>query len=135
MPVELPESARELLRKRAWGHIVTRNKNGSPQVTLVWVGEDGGDLVFNTSMQRQKAVNLQRDPRVVVSVQNIESPQQYLVVHGRAELDTARGVEHINELSQKMSGRDYTVREGEERVMVRVRADRISGSGPWIQRD
>jgi PPOX class probable F420-dependent enzyme len=133
MPVELPEPARELLQKKAWGHVITRNKNGSPQVTLVWVGEDNGDLVFNTSMQRQKAINLQQDPRVVVSVQNIESPQQYLVVRGRAELDTARGPEHINELSQKMSGRDYNIREGEERVMVRVRADRISGAGPWIQ--
>jgi PPOX class probable F420-dependent enzyme len=134
MPLELPEAARELLRKKAWGHVVTRNKNGSPQLTLVWVGEDNGDLVFNTSLQRQKAINLERDPRVVVSVQNIESPQQYLVVRGRAELDTTRGVEHIHELSRKMAGRDYTIREGEERVMVRVRADRITGSGPWIER-
>jgi PPOX class probable F420-dependent enzyme len=134
MPLTLPDSARELLQKKAWGHVITRNQNGSPQVTLVWVGEDNGDLVFNTSMQRQKAINLQRDPRVVVSVQDIESPQQYLVVRGRATLDTERGVEHIHQLSQKMSGRDYTVREGEDRVMVRVVADRITGSGPWIER-
>ena len=133
--MELPEPARELLRKRAWGHVVTRNANGSPQVTMVWLDEDGGDLVFNTSLSRVKAVNLERDPRIVVSVQNIESPQQYLLVRGRAELTTAGAWEHINKLSQRFSGRAYPRREPpEQRVIVRVHATRIGGAGPWVQR-
>jgi PPOX class probable F420-dependent enzyme len=132
--MELPESARELLRTKVFGHIITKNKSGSPQVTMVWVDEDKGDLVFNTSMARQKAINLTRDPSVVVSVQNLEQPMQYLVVRGKAELDTNQAYDHINKLSQKYSGREYPRNEGEERVIVRVKADRVSGSGPWVQR-
>ena len=130
--MELPEPARELLRKKSWGHIVTRNKSGSAQVTMVWVDEDNGDLVFNTNMARQKAINLTRDPNVVVSVQNIDEPMQYLVVRGEAELITENAYDHINKLSHKFSGRDYPKNEGEQRVMVRVHADRVSGSGPWV---
>ena len=132
--VELPEAARTMLRGKTFGHIITRNENGSPQVTLVWVDEDNGDLTFNTSMSRTKAVNLTRDPRVVVSVQNPDSPGQYLVVRGRAELDTEQGWNHIDHMSRKFSGNDYPRRDpAEERVMIRVKANRISGAGPWIQ--
>ena len=133
MPVTLPEPAIELLRKKSFGHVITRNQNGSPQVTLVWVDEDGGDLVFNTSIGRKKADNLLRDPRVVVSVQDIEAPARYLVVRGKAELTQGEPAEaHIHHLSQKFSGKDYPLKDGEARVMIRVRADRISGAGPWV---
>ena len=123
-----------MLRGKAYGHVVTRNAGGSPQVTMVWVDEDRGDLVFNTNMARMKAVNLGRDPRVVVSVQDPAAPQQYLVVRGTAELETEGAWEHINRLSHRFSGRDYPRRDPpEERVLVRVRASRISGAGPWMQ--
>ena len=132
--MELPEPARELLRRKSFAHVITRNTGGSPQVTLVWVDEDAGDLVFNTNMARRKAINLGRDPRVVISVQNLESPGQYLVVRGKAELTTGSdAVAHIHKLSQKFAGRDYNLGDGEERVMIRVKADRISGAGPWMQ--
>jgi PPOX class probable F420-dependent enzyme len=132
--MELPEAARTMLRGKALGHVVTRNAGGSPQVTLVWVDEDSGDLMFNTSMSRMKAVNLVRDPRVVVSVQNPEAPAQYLVVRGRAELATEGAWEHIDHLSRKFSGNDYPRRDpAEERVMIRVKASRISGNGPWMR--
>ncbi len=86
----LPEPARALLRKKAWGQVVTLNPDGAPQVTMVWVDEDGGDLVFNTALDRRKAMNLQRDPRITVAVQNLDAPQEYLVVRGRASLAGGR---------------------------------------------
>lgn len=124
-----------MLRGKTFGHIITRNESGSPQVTLVWVDEDNGDLTFNTNMARIKAQNLTRDPRVVVSVQNPESPGQYLVVRGSAELSTGeRAWGHIDHLSRKFSGNDYPRRDpAEERVMIRVKATRITGAGPWIE--
>ena len=131
--MQLPEPARELLRGKAWGHVITLNTSGTPQVTIVWVDEEDGDLVFNTNMARQKAVNLQRDPRVTVSVQNVAEPQQYLLVRGKAELQTENAYDHINKLAHKFMGRDYPKNEGEVRVKVRVKADRVSGSGPWVQ--
>ena len=52
MPVELPEPARELLQKKAWGHVITRNKNGSPQVTLVWVGDTDASSPTSPAIRR-----------------------------------------------------------------------------------
>ena len=131
--MQLPEPARELLRGKAWGHVITLNTSGTPQVTMVWVDEEDGDLVFNTNMARQKAVNLQRDPRVTVSVQNVAEPQQYLLVRGQAELQTENAYDHINKLAHKFMDRDYPQNEGEVRVKVRVKADRVTGAGPWVQ--
>jgi PPOX class probable F420-dependent enzyme len=131
--MQLPEPARELLRGKAWGHVITLNAGGTPQVTMVWVDEEDGDLVFNTNMARQKAVNLQRDPRVTVSVQNVAEPQQYLLVRGQAELQTENAYDHINKLAHKFMDRDYPKNEGEVRVKVRVKADRVTGAGPWVQ--
>jgi hypothetical protein len=64
----LPEPAQELLRKNVYAHVVTTNANGSPQLAMVWVDEDGGDVVFNTAAGRLKTRNLEAEPRVVVSV-------------------------------------------------------------------
>ena len=75
---------------------------------MVWVDEENSDLTFNTNMARQKAINLQRDARVTVSVQNVAEPQQYLLVRGRAELQTEGAAEHINRasLASRVMARD-----------------------------
>ena len=43
--MKLPESARSLIESGAHAHLVTLNPDGSPQVTLVWAGLDGDDIV------------------------------------------------------------------------------------------
>jgi predicted pyridoxine 5'-phosphate oxidase superfamily flavin-nucleotide-binding protein len=42
---ELPDSARQVLESAALAHLVTLNEDGSPQVTCVWVGLDGDEIV------------------------------------------------------------------------------------------
>ena len=65
--MRIPESARGVLESNALGHLVTINADGSPQVTCVWMGIDGDDLVCAHLPRHQKVRNMQRDPRVVVS--------------------------------------------------------------------
>jgi PPOX class probable F420-dependent enzyme len=88
--VAIPESARKVIESGRLAHIVTLNKDGSPQVTIVWVGTDGDELVTAHFNLYQKLRNVQRDDRVVLSIETDESnPQgltQYLVVHGRARI-------------------------------------------------
>ena len=131
--MELPETARELLRGKAYAHVVTLNPSGRPQVTMVWADEVDGDLAFNTSRGRVKLRNLERNPQVTVSVQNPADPQQYLVVHGRAEIMPDAAHEHIDRLAGRFLGMDQYpyLQPGEERVTVRVVADRVTGAGPW----
>ncbi len=132
--VALPESARKLLEDRAYAHIVTRNPNGTPQLTMVWVDVDGDDIVFNTAEGRLKVSNLRRDPHVSISVQDRDDPQSYLLVHGRVKEITAEGADaHIDNLAKRFLDEDtYPYRmPDEQRLLVRIEADRITGLGPW----
>ena len=64
----LPESARELIESGRLAHCVTLNRDGSPQVSAVWVGLDGDDLVTAHLYEHLKVRNLRRDPRIVLSL-------------------------------------------------------------------
>ena len=86
MPVTLPQSVKKLLLDKAYGHVVTSNAEGKPQVTMVWMDVDGDEVLFNTAEGRRKTQNLRRDPRIIVSVQDRNDPQAYAVFHpGRSD--------------------------------------------------
>ena len=130
---KLPERALELLRGKTYGHVVTVNRDGSPQVTMVYLDEIEGDMAFATTRDRVKFRNLERDPRIIVSVQNVDRPGQYLLVHGRAVLEEDPSLAFTNSVNVKFTGQQYTPRdEAEQRVIVRVDADRLGGRGPWV---
>ena len=83
MAIKLPESARKVLQDKAYGHVVTFDANGRPQVTMVWVDAEGDEVLFNTAEGRKKPQNLRRDSHLIISVQDRNNPQAYLAVHGR----------------------------------------------------
>ena len=66
MPIPLPESVKKVLEDKAYGHVVTFNANGRPQVTMVWIDVEGNEALFNTAEGRKKPQNLKRDPRIMV---------------------------------------------------------------------
>ena len=86
----LPDSARELIESGALAHLVTMNRDGSPQVTCIWVGLDGDQIVTGHLFEQQKLRSVRRDPRVVLSLEgSIVRPsgmKEYLVVHWTAEI-------------------------------------------------
>src|SRR5436190_20957181 len=94
----LPESARELIESGALAHLVTLNRDGSPQVSCAWVGVDGDELVAAHLPEYQKIRNIRRDPRVAVSFEGtrIQPPglKGYLVVHVMAR-GTAGGAPEL----------------------------------------
>ena len=132
--VALPESARVLLADRAYGHLVTTNPGGTPQTSMLWVDVEGDEVLINTSEGRAKMRNMRRDPRVLLSVQDRDEPQNYLLIHGRVTEITAEGAdEHIDLLAGRFLGLDsYPFRQpGEQRLIVRIATDRLGGLGPW----
>jgi nitroimidazol reductase NimA-like FMN-containing flavoprotein (pyridoxamine 5'-phosphate oxidase superfamily) len=83
----LPESAKDLIRSGALGHLVTLGASGRPQVTCVWVGVDGDDLLTaHLNPHLRKIENVRRDPRVTISFEGSEirppGLTEYVVVHG-----------------------------------------------------
>ena len=132
MPVTLPQSVKTLLSDKAYGHVVTFNSDGKPQVTMVWMDVDGDEVLFNTAEGRRKTQNLRRDPRIIVSVQDRTDPQAYAVFHGKARVTETGADEHIDKLAKRFLNADkYPFRRpGEKRLIIRISVDRIGGFGP-----
>lgn len=135
MAIALPQSVKKIVQDRAYGHVVTFNKDGKPQVTMVWTDVEGDEVLFNTAEGRLKPKNLRRDPRAIISVQDRNDPQSYMVFHGKASVTEAGADEHIDKLAKRFLGVDkYPFRRpGEKRLVVRVKVDRIGGYGPKMQ--
>jgi PPOX class probable F420-dependent enzyme len=124
-----------VLEDKAYGHVVTFNPNGQPQLTMVWMDVDGNEALFNTAEGRKKVQNLRRDPRIMISVQNRSEPQSYVVLNGAATLTETGADAHIDKLAKRFLGLDkYPYRQpGEKRVIVRVKIDRLGGLSPKMQ--
>lgn len=125
----IPEEAVPLLEGRHLAHVATVMADGSPHVTPVWIDHEGDTLVFNTATGRLKARNLERDPRVSVSIVDPENPYAPLTVRGRVVEITREGAEsHIDELSRRYLG-EYPYRHrrpGEDRLIVRIEPEKVS---------
>jgi PPOX class probable F420-dependent enzyme len=135
MPVTLPQSVKTLLSDKAFGHVVTLNSDGKPQLTMVWMDVDGDEVLFNTADGRKKPQNLRQDPRIIVSVQDRNNPQAYAIFHGKARITEEGADAHIDKLAKRFLGADkYPFRQpGEKRLLVRISVDRIGGFGPGMQ--
>ena len=125
----LTEKQTKLFQDPNFGHVGTIRKDGTPQVTPVWIDIEDGTPMFNTAVGRAKYKNIKRDPRVTIEVQNHENPYEYVMVSGTAELEESEAAErHIDKLAKKYLGvDDYPNRtEGERRVLVRVTPERVA---------
>ncbi len=137
----LPESACALIRAGAPAHLVTLNSDGSPQVTLVWVGLDGEELVAAHLFESQKVRNVRQDGRVALT---FESPTkstlgltEYLVIYGIARIEEGGAAALLQTLAEvylspgiKFPAMD----DPPPGYIMRIQIDRISGVGPWTGR-
>jgi PPOX class probable F420-dependent enzyme len=121
----LPTAARALLDGPNFATVATVQPDGSPQTSVVWIRADGDDLLFSTIKGRRKHANLTRDPRVSVLVLDADDPYSYCEFRGTAELTDDPRAELIEELSVKYTGESFGERPGEQRVVVRVRPDKV----------
>ncbi len=101
--------------------------DGSPEATVVWIETDGTYVYFNTAFPRLKARNLERDPRVAITVVDCERPyDDVLAIRGRAELILEGADEHIEKLSRLYEDRPFQgFRPDQTRVIVKVTPERI----------
>jgi len=122
----------DLFEKKAFAHLATLMKDGSPQVTPVWVDYDGKYVRFNSVLGRVKDQNVRRDPRVTMSIQDPDNPYRYLEIRGRVVEITQKGADdHINKLSQKYLGIPVypNRRPGQVRVLYRIEPQKVSSMG------
>ena len=128
MGIALSEASLRLLDGRNYAVLATVNPDGSPQTSVMWVGRDGGDLLFSTVEGRVKHRNMLRDPRVSVTVIDSADPENYVELRGRVSMtpDTGRALDI--QLSWKYDGKDPGEdRPGAVRVAVRMVVDKAAG--------
>jgi PPOX class probable F420-dependent enzyme len=138
--VKLPDSAREIVESGALAHLVTLDPDGSPQVTCIWVGLDGDEIVSGHLFPQRKLENVARDPRVTLSIEGTEVQppglKQYLVVHGRARVVEGGAPELLQKLARVYLGPNVTFPPMESPPpgkVMRITVERIGGVGPWKQ--
>jgi PPOX class probable F420-dependent enzyme len=134
----LNAAARELLESAALVHLVTLNPDGSPQVSIVWAGLDGDEIVTGHMQLRQKVRNVQRDPRVSLSIEGAGHNQiglkEYLVVRGTARVEEGGAPELLQRLAHTYLGPDVVFPPPGvtgSGYVLRITPERVYGVGPW----
>jgi PPOX class probable F420-dependent enzyme len=127
--IELTPDQRELFEKKSFAFLATTGRDGSPQVTPVWVDLEDGRIAVNTAEGRVKHRNIQRDPRVAISAVDPDDPYRMVTVKGAATMTTDGADDHIDRLAKKYTGNDtYPWRQpGEVRVKVLIELESASG--------
>lgn len=124
----LTELAKKLIDGRNFAHLATLMPDGSPQVSPVWVDQDGEYVLVNTAVGRVKQRNAQRDPRVALSIYDQEDPYAKVLIRGRVVAQVMEGAwAHINRLSHKYTGKDYPRYPGQTRIILKIRPEHVSG--------
>ena len=128
MGIPLNDATLRLLDGKNYAVLATVNPDGSPQTSVIWVGRDGGDVLFSTVEGRKKHRNMVRDPRVSISVIDWVDPENYIELRGRVSMTPDVGRRLDTQLSWKYDGKDPGEdRPGAVRVVVRLVVDKVTG--------
>ena len=125
----LTDEQARLLIEPNFATVATLNPDGSPQLSIVWIDWDGEDVRFNTAAGRAKPRNLERDPRANVLVVDRGDGYRWVAVGGNARITLDGADEHIDRLARKYTGTAWQPKPGEQRLLVRVRPERVSAYG------
>jgi PPOX class probable F420-dependent enzyme len=111
--------------------VAALREDGKPHQTPVWVDWDGEHVLLNLNNFRAKLEHLRHDPRVSVLVLDRNNPFRWIAIEGKVDEITAEGAfEHIVRQAGVYLGRnEYTLQEGEERILVKIEPERIEPHG------
>ena len=133
------DALRALIESGPLAHLVTLNADGSPQVTVVWIGIEDDEIVSGHLFRHRKVENVQRDPRVALSLEahgsNAIGMRDYAVVYGRARVTEGGAPELLQRLAQIYVGPGTTfppMPDPPAGFVTRIRVERIAGQGPWV---
>jgi PPOX class probable F420-dependent enzyme len=122
----LDPAVKDLASGKNFAALTTLMPDGQPQTHIMWVDATEDQLLVNTEVDRQKFRNVQRDPRVTVTVFDRDNPYHYAEVRGKVT-ETVTGDEarrHLENLSQKYHGTSYPNPIRSERVILRITPER-----------
>ena len=137
--MKIPQTVREVIEKGPLAHLTTLNRDGSPQVTVVWVGIESEEFVIGHLSMHQKIRNVRRDPRVALSMlgdkTNAMGMREYVVVYGNARVTDGGAVNLLQRLAPIYLGPGAEYPPPAMRsipgYITRITPVRFVGIGPW----
>ena len=136
----IPAELAKLIEAGPLAHLATINPDGSPQVSVIWIGLDGDQLVSGHMSHHRKLRNIERDPRVVLSFDGPRDPgallNPYAVLHARAVVEPSDQTwDLLNRLTKVYMSpeAEFPAPRGPGHI-ARYAVQRIGGVGPWASR-
>ena len=136
----IPDSARAVLEGPVLAHLVTLEPDGRPQVSIVWIGLDGDELVAAHLPEHRKVRNIRRDPRVALSVEagtrNEIGLDEYIVMHGSARVTEGGAPELLQRLARTYLGPDVKFPPMDNPptgYITHITVEHVGGVGPWAR--
>ena len=122
--MRLPAEVKRVLDGRCFGHLATLQPDGGPKVEPVWLGREGDRVLVATDERTLKGRNMQRDPRVAISIIALENPYEQVLIRGRVvEIRPDRELAGLDALSHKYLGRPFPRRDWPSRALYAIEAD------------
>ena len=121
-------------------HLVTVNPDGSPQMSAVWIGLDGNDIVIGHLSGGRKVTNIAQNSRVALTVEadgaNPIGMANYLIVYGNARLVEGGAPELLQRLAEVYLGSGVKFPPFDNPPpghVIRITPTRVGGVGPWVR--
>jgi PPOX class probable F420-dependent enzyme len=125
MPAPLSTEARALIDRPNFAHLATLMADGSPQSVPVWVGREGDRLIVCTSEGSLKGRNTRRDPRIALSIVDLDNPYEEVQLRGRVvERRPDPELKFMDPVSHKYIGKPFPMRGHEGRVALVIEVDK-----------
>ncbi len=139
--MKIPQEIKALIESGCHAHLVTLNPDGSPQVTLVWIGLEGDEIVAAHLPRNRKVRNIEQDDRVAISLEADTRSEmgltEYAVLYGRARIQEGGAPELLQRLAEVYIGPGVKFPPMDNPppgVRDPDSGDRIAGVGPWTGR-
>jgi PPOX class probable F420-dependent enzyme len=129
--MSLDDDVRELATGQNFGALTTLFEDGSPQTQVMWVDADADHLLINTEVHRAKFRNVERDPRVTLTIWDATNAYRYAEVRGRVTgvVRGPRARAHIDACSQRYFSKPYPNEIESERAILYIRPENIHRNG------
>jgi PPOX class probable F420-dependent enzyme len=128
--IPIPPTVRALFDRPNYVHLTTLRQDGTPRNWVVWVGVEGEHILVCTGTGQWKAKDMQRDPRVALSVADFDNPYKMAAAQGRV-IDIRRDPDNafMDPIAYKYTGKPFPHR-GEDRVCIVIEIER-AGERTW----
>ena len=120
--MNITKEAIKILEGKNFASLATINSDGSPQVSVVWIDYKDNHILINTAKNRIKTNNMERDPRVSISVTDAQNPYYQIIFKGIVKnISESNADDHIHSLAKKYLNQDkYPISDKEIRVIVSI---------------